>query len=113
MSEYIDNYDKWGETQEKKCVCCGDYMDIKIGDKALCKSCGNINNIGESNTATNPSHYTQGEIEVWDFIIDQKLGYLEGNIVKYISRARHKGNEKQDMIKARNYIDKIIKGLEG
>ena len=28
-----------------------------------------------------PDHYQQGSIEVWDFIVDQKLGYLEGNVI--------------------------------
>ena len=37
-----------------------------------------------------PEHYRQGSIEVWDFIVDQQLGYLEGNIVKYITRAGKK-----------------------
>jgi hypothetical protein len=39
----------------------------------------------------NPEHYRQGDIEPWDFIVSQKLGFLEGNVIKYITRAGKKG----------------------
>lgn len=57
-----------------------------------------------------PNHYRQGSIEVWDFIVDQQLGYLEGNIVKYISRAGKKDNESRidDLLKAQAYIHKAV-----
>ena len=60
----------------------------------------------------NPAHYTQGKIEVWDFIADQDLGFLAGNVIKYVCRYRHKGNPKQDLLKARAYLDKLIGSLE-
>ena len=57
-----------------------------------------------------PDHYRQGSIEVWDFIVDQDLGYLEGNIVKYITRAGKKDNESRldDLLKAQAYIHKAV-----
>ena len=55
-----------------------------------------------------PKHYTQGNIEVIDFIIDQKLDYCEGNVVKYICRHKHKGNSTTDLLKARQYIDFLL-----
>jgi len=60
-----------------------------------------------------PPHYNTGNIEVLDFILDQKLGYLEGNVVKYICRAKHKGNELQDLKKAAYYLNKRIEELSG
>lgn len=59
-----------------------------------------------------PSHYTQGKIEVIDFIEDQKLGFHEANAVKYIARAKHKGNELQDLKKAAWYLNRRIEKLE-
>ena len=58
----------------------------------------------------NPEHYRQGSIEPWDFIIDQELGYLEGNIVKYITRAGKKDGETRldDLLKAQAYLVKLI-----
>jgi hypothetical protein len=59
----------------------------------------------------NPNHYKQGNIEVIDFILDQKLSYLEGNVIKYISRYKFK-NGLEDLNKARWYVDKLIEGYD-
>lgn len=58
-----------------------------------------------------PAHYTDGKIEVIDFIDDKKLNYCLGNAVKYISRAEKKNPEKaiEDLQKAIWYIDHEIK----
>lgn len=63
---------------------------------------------GMDDPVSHPKHYTQGKIEVLDFIIDQNLPYLGGNIVKYICRYRHKGSPVQDLKKARFYLDRLI-----
>ena len=42
-----------------------------------------------------PSHYTDGKIEVLDFIEDKKLNYHRGNAIKYICRAGKKDPEKE------------------
>lgn len=55
-----------------------------------------------------PFHYKVGGIETIDFIEAKKLNYNMGNAVKYISRADHKGNKKQDLEKAKWYIDREI-----
>ena len=63
-----------------------------------------------------PSHYTDGNIEVIDFIFDKGLGrdFCLGNAIKYISRAGKKdpSKEKEDLMKARWYIDRYIQELE-
>lgn len=61
-----------------------------------------------------PSHYTDGKIEVIDFIEDKKLNYHRGNAIKYISRAgkKDKAKELEDLKKARWYIDREIENLE-
>ena len=65
---------------------------------------------GSDMSKYNPQHYRQGSIEPWDYIIDQQLGYLEGNIVKYITRAGKKDNESRldDLLKAQAYIHKAV-----
>ena len=60
----------------------------------------------------NPAHYTQGKIQCIDFIDDQKLGFYEAQILKYTVRAKHKGNELQDLKKAQFYLNRKIKLLE-
>ncbi len=61
-----------------------------------------------------PAHYTDGSIEVIDFIEDKKLGYHLGNAVKYISRAGKKDPEKtaEDLRKAVWYLNRYIEKLE-
>ncbi len=59
-----------------------------------------------------PAHYNVGEIEVIDAIEDWRLGFHEGNVVKYVARAEHKGNELEDLKKARWYLDRRIRQLE-
>lgn len=58
-----------------------------------------------------PIHYTQG-IEAIDYIESHKLSFCLGNVVKYITRAKHKGTELQDLKKASWYLDREIKRLE-
>jgi hypothetical protein len=59
-----------------------------------------------------PKHYNSGKIEVWDFITDQDMCYLAGNVIKYVSRFRHKGTPLKDLQKARAYIDRLIRDVE-
>jgi len=54
-----------------------------------------------------PDYYQKGNIEVTDFIIDQSMSFLEGNVVKYITRYKEKSGI-EDLRKARWYIDKLI-----
>ena len=55
-----------------------------------------------------PKHYTAGfEIQPIDFIVENQLDFLEGNIIKYVSRYDMKGGVK-DLRKAKFYLDKLI-----
>ena len=64
-----------------------------------------------------PAHYTDGCIEVIDFIEDKNFGFHLGNAIKYISRAGKKDPEKEieDLEKAVWYLQKYIiwKNTEG
>jgi len=55
-----------------------------------------------------PAHYKVGGMETIDFIEAKELSYHLGNAVKYISRADHKGNRKQDLEKAKWYLERAI-----
>lgn len=52
-------------------------------------------------------HYKSKAIQPWDFIVTNNLGYLEGNIVKYVSRWKEKGGV-HDLKKAQHYLEKLI-----
>lgn len=58
-----------------------------------------------------PPHYTQGGMETIDFIEAKNLGYCLGNVVKYITRADHKGDKLNDLCKARWYLNREIAKL--
>lgn len=64
-----------------------------------------------SDPVNHPAHYTFGKIEVIDAIEDWSLGFHEGNAVKYITRAKHKGNERQDLEKAIVYLTRRVAQL--
>ena len=55
----------------------------------------------------NPDYYTKG-IETTDYIISHSMNYLEGNLVKYVTRYKFK-NGLEDLLKARWYLDRLIK----
>lgn len=52
-------------------------------------------------------HYKSQGIQPWDFIVANNMGFLDGNVVKYVTRYRQK-NGLQDLEKARHYLDKLI-----
>lgn len=52
-------------------------------------------------------HYKDKAIQPWDYIVGNNLGYLEGCIVKYVSRYREK-NGLEDLNKAKHFLDKLI-----
>ena len=66
-----------------------------------------------NDTINHPAHYTDGKIEVIDYIEDKQLNYHLGNAVKYISRAGKKDPAKkvEDLRKAAWYINREIERL--
>ena len=58
-----------------------------------------------------PPHYKAGGIETIDFIEAKELGYHLGNVIKYVSRADHKGNKLEDLKKAQWYLARAIEKL--
>lgn len=65
----------------------------------------------ENDVVNKPSHYTQGGIECIDYIKqvtgDGFIGYLQGNITKYLHRWRDK-NGIEDLKKAQWYLNQLI-----
>lgn len=62
----------------------------------------------KADPVNHPAHYKYGGIETIDFIEAKKLNYNMGNAVKYITRADHKGNRKQDLEKAIWYLKREL-----
>lgn len=52
-------------------------------------------------------HYKSMTIEPLEYIIANKLGFIEGNIIKYVSRYKQKGGV-DDLRKAKVYLERLI-----
>ena len=57
-------------------------------------------------------HYKTNSIDVIDFCKLYDLNFNEGNVIKYVSRARKKGSHIQDLCKAIDYLQRELKYLE-
>ena len=57
----------------------------------------------------NGKHYCQHKIQPWDVIVEYKLDFFEGNVLKYL--LRRKDDRKGDLEKAKHYIEKCIEML--
>ena len=59
----------------------------------------------------NGTHYKGFKIEPIQYIEENNLGFHEGNVVKYVSRWRHKDGL-ADLRKAKFYIERLIELAE-
>ena len=60
---------------------------------------------------TKPTYYGTG-FDVIDFCQKNNLDFMQGNVIKYVTRYKEK-NGKEDLLKAKEYIDRMIKKMEG
>jgi hypothetical protein len=59
------------------------------------------------NVQVGGDHYRRQKIQPITYILGNELGFCEGNVIKYVTRWRHKGGV-QDLHKARQYLDFLI-----
>jgi len=52
-------------------------------------------------------HYKKRAIQPIDYILENELGFCEGNIIKYVTRYKDK-NGLEDLEKAQQYLDFLI-----
>ena len=64
--------------------------------------------MNSNNKQVGGNHYLTMAIQPVEYITRNKLGFLEGNAVKYISRWKHKGG-RQDLQKAIHCLELLIK----
>lgn len=64
-------------------------------------------NMSANDIQISGDHYKDKAIQPWDYIVANGIPYLEGNVIKYVSRWRDKGGV-NDLRKARHYLDKLI-----
>ena len=71
----------------------------------------------KGNKITKPSHYTSGDIECIEAIEsaltrEQYIGFLKGQMLKYVWRCGLKDSAFDDARKARFYVQRLIELLE-
>ena len=111
MSYYYENQNPTVKVKPRKTPVMPEVKEPKVVEEVKPNNTNNVNH---------PSHYTDGKIEVIDYIEDKQLGFCLGNAIKYISRAGKKksGNmtdkekEINDLRKAVWYVERRIKELE-
>lgn len=93
----------------RSCFQCPEDIDLNYDIISRVKE-----NAPTADPVNRPAHYTDGKIEVIEYIEDKKLGFCLGNAIKYISRAGKKNPDKEieDLKKAKWYIERRIKELE-
>ena len=53
-------------------------------------------------------HYKDCKIQPVEYIVGNDLTFLEGNIIKYVTRHRRKGEGKKDIEKVIHYAEMIL-----
>ncbi|MCK4260339.1 MAG: DUF3310 domain-containing protein [Halanaerobiales bacterium] len=65
-----------------------------------------MSNHWKNSPGNEDSHYI-GEVQPIDLILSQKLGFLDGSIIKYVTRRKKKGGI-EDLRKATWFLGKLI-----
>lgn len=107
-------------TKEMDCVSCGGNKEFCVHNKPPTRNRVITGDLPIGDMVNHPNHYTSGKIEVADAIIDWRLDFLRGNVVKYVARAGKKAQsgmsmkqkEIQDLQKALWYLSKSIEVLK-
>lgn len=63
-------------------------------------------------TQVGGAHYKDMAIQPTEYIVKNGLNFVEGNVIKYVTRYKKKGGI-QDLEKARHYLDILIQLEKG
>ena len=86
-------------------------IGVEVGGLTLTEVDNNKVRWVNNDAVNHPAHYKVGGIETIDFIEAKKLNYRLGNVIKYLTRADHKGNKLEDLKKAQWYLEREIESL--
>ena len=70
-----------------------------------------LTDLSALDTQVDGDHYVN-TIQPIEFIVLNELNFIQGNIIKYATRAPHKGNFLKDLKKIKHYCD-LWEELEG
>jgi len=95
-------------TTDKSFKALLEEVRIKPTNKIRMEAPERMTVLATPDSVNHPTHYTTGGIETIDFIEAKKLNYNLGNVIKYLTRADHKGNKLEDLRKAQWYLTREI-----
>ena len=70
-------------------------------------SCVGKSNLMNYDRRIPKDHYKNLKIQPTEFIHENNIPFIEGNVIKYVCRHRNK-NGKEDLLKAIDYLNKLI-----
>ena len=79
-------------------------MEIDLENYQYLEGSATVNALKEQ---VGGDHYSKLAIQPVEYINANKLNYLQGNVIKYVTRYKDK-NGLQDLEKAKHYIDMLI-----
>jgi hypothetical protein len=104
----MNDYESLKQREQRISYSNMEHYDIQPQGKNLYQLEDSVKHEVYFDDITKPKHYVSGvTMEPLDYIMDHEMDFLEGNIIKYVSRYEKKGGVK-DLEKAKFYLDKLI-----
>jgi hypothetical protein len=109
-----ETYEEYASEGEHDVECVREYGHIGPHINSIMDFAGMHDTGDKEDTVNHPAHYTDGKIEVSDFIVDKGLNFCCGNVVKYVARAGKKDPAKhvEDLEKGLWYLKREIQRLK-
>ena len=85
-----------------------EYMVRRSAEERLIKGTYKYEYDNATNKQIGGDHYKNCAIQPIDYIVKNNLDFLEGNVVKYITRHKTKGEGKKDIEKVIHYAELIL-----
>ena len=101
--------DVYGYTGKIIKLCYNGCVDIEYNHNGKVDTCllENLTLVqSQPQEAHQDTHYKK-EVQPIDLIDAFNLDFNAGNVIKYVARAKHKGNELEDLRKAKYYLDRL------
>ena len=76
-------------------------------NSSVCKTQADSENPSVWDRQVGGNHYQGLAIQPTEYIVKNELNFVEGNVIKYVTRYKLKGGI-QDLEKARHYLDILI-----
>ena len=84
-------------------------MEIDLENYQYLEGSATVNALKEQ---VGGNHYSKLAIQPVEYINANKLSYLQGNVIKYVTRYKDK-NGIEDLKKAKHYVEMLIELEEG